>query len=158
MIGFDPLNAFDLVGLAEAFATFQLDEDKGACKCWNAWGNSVGVPSITQRPCIVTFREVQRVFTGREANEALSEAARKEPSPEEQRENTKTLAQLAGILKALQKAQDDVGRPDVMATPQHAAAARLQSLIASGEAAELKFIEHASGALEAQFDTHDWLG
>ena len=110
------------------------------------------------RSCIVTFREVERIFTGREANDALAEAAQKEQSPHEQLENAKVLAQLGGILKALEKAQTDAGRPDVMATPQHGPASRLQSLIASGEAADLKFETLASGALEAKFDTRDWIG
>ena len=39
-----------------------------------------------------------------------------------------------------------------------APAARFQSLIASGQVMEMKYEPVASGGLEAQYDTGDWIG
>ena len=46
----------------------------------------------------------------------------------------------------------------VLTTPQVGPASRLQSLIASGEAAKLKLEPLPTGGLEAKFDTGDWFG
>ena len=67
------------------------------------------------------------------------------------------MATMGNILRELRKSQDAAGA-NVMVTAQHAPASRLQSLIASGEAAQLKFEPLPTGGLEAKFDTRDWFG
>ena len=46
----------------------------------------------------------------------------------------------------------------ILTTPHHGPACRLQSLIASGEAAHLNLKPLSTGGLEAKFDTQDWFG
>lgn len=72
-------------------------------------------------------------------------------------ERAEVLAGLGQILEELRVAEARAGAR-VMTSPHHAAAARLQSLIASGEGATLQLTPLASGGLEAKFDTGDWLG
>jgi hypothetical protein len=113
-------------------------------------------PANSDQPVVVTFREVERILTGNEAVPSIAEAANvdTEVSPVER---AAVMATMGNILKELRKAQDQTGA-NVMVTAQHGPASRLQSLIASGEAAALKFEPLPTGGLEAKFDTQDWFG
>jgi calcineurin-like phosphoesterase family protein len=106
---------------------------------------------------VVTFREIEKVLTGAEAVGNIQEAAASDPNatPEQK---AAVMAAMGNVLRALQKADREVGSALVLNTPQHAPASRLQSLIASGEAAKMKFEPLPSGGLEAKFDTMDWAG
>jgi hypothetical protein len=110
----------------------------------------------TQSQVVVTFREAQRILTGKEAVENIPEAARQD-STASQVEKAAAMAAVGQALNQMQKAEKEAGAM-VLTTPQHGPAARLQSLIASGEAASLKFDPLCTGGLEAKFDTHDWFG
>lgn len=109
-----------------------------------------------ETPVVVTFREVEKILTGNEAVANISEAAQQdaEASPVEK---AAVMAAMGKILNELRKAQNETGA-EVLVTAQHGPASRLQSLIASGEAANLKLEPLASGGLEAKFDTQDWFG
>jgi hypothetical protein len=113
-------------------------------------------PAVLDQPVVVTFREVERVLTGNEAVPNIAEAANvdTEASPIER---ATVMAAMGNILKELRKAQD-AARANVMVTAPDGPASRLQSLIASGEAASLKFVPLPTGGLEAKFDTQDWFG
>src|ERR1043166_3025411 len=107
-------------------------------------------------PVVVTFREIEKVLTGHEGLGNIREAASRDAgaSPAER---AAVMAAIGDVLNELRRAERKQGAR-VLTTPHHAAAARLQSLVASGEAADLKFEPLPSGGLEAKFDTHDWLG
>jgi hypothetical protein len=104
-------------------------------------------------PVVVTFREIEKVLTGEEARKNLDEVANRDPAPH----LGAVLAAVGNILRELGNAERKQGAR-VLTTPQNAAASRLQSLVASGDAASLKFEPLPSGGLEAKFDTGDWFG
>jgi hypothetical protein len=107
-------------------------------------------------PVVVTFREIEKVLTGQEAVGNIRQVASRDmqASPAER---AAVMAAMGEVLKELREAEQKQGA-HVLTTPQHAAASRLQSLVASGDAADLKFEPLPSGGLEAKFDTHDWFG
>jgi hypothetical protein len=101
-------------------------------------------------PVIVTLREVERVL--RTSESTVLEAA------DQGVEAAQAMAAMGAILKELRKAEREAGSATVLITAQHGPSSRLQSLIASGEAASLHFEPLPGGGLEAKFDTHDWAG
>jgi hypothetical protein len=107
-------------------------------------------------PVVVTFREVEKVLTGQEAISNIQEAANLDMgvSPAEK---AAVMAAIGNVLNELRMAEHEAGAL-VLTTPHHGPASRLQSLIASGEAAHVKFDPLPSGGLEAKFDTEDWFG
>lgn len=109
-----------------------------------------------QSQVVVTFREAQRILTGMEAVKNIPEAARRDTAASPV-EKAAAMAAVGQALNQMQKAENEAGAM-VLTTPQHGPAARLQSLIASGEAASLEFEPLPTGGLEAKFDTHDWFG
>ena len=110
----------------------------------------------TQEPVVVTFREVEKVLTGQEAVGNITEVANKdtEATPIER---ATVMAAMGNVLNELRRAEEKAGAL-VLTTPHHGPATRLQSLIASGEAANLKLSPLPTGGLEAKFDTDDWFG
>jgi hypothetical protein len=110
----------------------------------------------SELPVVVTFREVEKVLTGQEAVGNLREAANSDATASPA-ERAAVMAAVGNVLNELRRAEREAGAR-VLTTPQHGPASRLQSLIASGEAADLKFERLPSGGLEAKFDTHDWFG
>jgi hypothetical protein len=63
------------------------------------------------------------------------------------------------ILTELRKSEAEAADGAlVLNSPGHGPASRLQSLVASGEKADLDFAPLPGGGLEAQFDTGDWIG
>ena len=107
-------------------------------------------------PVVVTFREVEKVLTGHEAVGNITEAANKDPESTPLEKAT-VMAAMGNVLNELRRAEYKAGAL-VLTTPHHAPASRLQSLIASGEAANLTFEPLPTGGLEAKFDTQDWFG
>src|SRR5262245_54605935 len=89
------------------------------------------------RPVVVTYREVEKILTGTEAVANIQEAANRdaEASPAER---AAVMAAMGKLLTEIRRAEDKAGA-QVLTTPDHGPASRLQSLIASGEAADLKF-------------------
>jgi hypothetical protein len=114
------------------------------------------VEEATQEPVVVTFREVEKVLTGQEAVGNITEVANRdtEATPIER---ATVMAAMGNVLNELRRAEEKAGAL-VLTTPHHGPASRLQSLIASGEAANLKLTPLPSGGLEAKFDTDDWFG
>lgn len=114
------------------------------------------MPEEPKHPVVVTFREAEEVLTGQEAVSNLQEAADEDTgvTPEGK---AAILAAMGNVLNALRRSEKEAGAR-VLNTPQDDRAARLQSLIASGEAANLKFAPLETGGLEAKFDTLDWFG
>ncbi len=112
--------------------------------------------STESQAVVVTFREVERILLGTEAAGQIQEAANvdNEATPVQK---ASVMAAIGNVLKELRKAEENADAL-VMTTPQHDSASRLQSLIASGEAAKLQFEALPSGGLEAKFDTRDWFG
>src|SRR5688500_9530991 len=106
-------------------------------------------------PVVVRFREVEKALTGQEALGNLEEVSRQDTASPVER--AATMAAVGRVLKQLRKADEEMNAP-VLTTAQDGAASRLQSLIASGEAARLTFVPLAAGGLEAKFDTLDWFG
>jgi hypothetical protein len=113
-------------------------------------------PSSAIEPVVVTFREVEKLLTSTEAVGQLQEAANSDPDASEV-ERATMAATMGRILNELGQAEAAADAL-VLTTPHHAPSARLQSLIASGEAASPKFAPLPTGGLEARFDTHDWFG
>jgi hypothetical protein len=107
-------------------------------------------------PAVVTFRQVEKALTGQEAVSNLQEVANSdaEASPAEK---AAVMAAVGNVLTQLRRAEEDAGAL-VLTSPHHAPSCRLQSLIASGEAAKIKFEPLPTGGLEAKFDTGDWFG
>lgn len=116
----------------------------------------VSVGEAAQEPVVVTFREIEKVLTGQEAVGNITEVANKdtEATPIER---ATVMAAMGNVLNELRRAEEKAGAL-VLTTPHHGPASRLQSLIASGEAANLKLTPLPSGGLEAKFDTDDWFG
>ncbi|ESZ04289.1 metallophosphoesterase [Mesorhizobium sp. L2C089B000] len=67
------------------------------------------------------------------------------------------MAGIGNALNSLRRSQKNAGAL-VLNTPHDAAAARLQSLVASGEKGRLILQPLPTGGLEAKFDTGDWFG
>ncbi len=107
-------------------------------------------------PVIVTFRQIENALTGEEAVGNLNEVAERddEISPVEK---AAIKAAMGRILRDLEEAEKTAGAA-VLTTAHNAAASRLQSLIASGEHADLTFEALPTGGYEAKFDTGDWSG
>ena len=107
-------------------------------------------------PVVVTFREIEKALTGQEAMGNIREVASRDTqaSPAER---AAVMAAVGDVLNELRRAEHKQGAR-VLTTPHHPAASRLQSLVASGDGADLKFEPLPSGGLEAKFDTHDWFG
>src|SRR5262245_30840631 len=114
------------------------------------------MPVEPATPVVVTFREIEKVLTGQEALGNIREAASCDTlaSPAER---AAVMAVIGDVLNELRRTEHNQGAR-VLTSPHHAAASRLQSLVASGEADNLKFEPLPSGGLEAKFDTHDWFG
>jgi hypothetical protein len=109
-------------------------------------------------PVVVTFRQVENILINRkEAVEALPEAAKADPSASPV-EKASVMAAVGNVLNALRRAQQATGSQTILSTPNHPAAARLQSLIASGANGRLDLQPLPTGGLEAKFDTNDWFG
>lgn len=102
-------------------------------------------------PVIVPLREVARAYLKHES--AIAEQAEQGPP-----EGGLALAALGLALKEISAAPSEEAQARVMETKQNGAVSRLQSLIAEGEAADLKLEELPTGGLEAKFDTRDVLG
>ena len=82
---------------------------------------------------VVTFREIDKILSGVEALENIHEASRRDTSvPPEKR--GAIMAAMGNVLNELRRAEHKAGAL-VLTTPHHGPASRLQSLIASGEAA-----------------------
>jgi len=114
------------------------------------------MPDQSSRPVVVTSREVERIFSGKEAVGGLEEAAKSDATVSDE-QRAAILAGVGHVLREIRKAEDKAGAM-VLTTPQVGPASRLQSLIASGEAAKLKLEPLPTGGLEAKFDTGDWFG
>lgn len=107
-------------------------------------------------PVVVTFDQVAKAIGSQEAIGNLGEVSSRDGSiPPEQR--AAIMAGVGNILNRLRQAESKAGAK-VLTTPHDARAARLQSLIASGEAAKLTLKPLPAGGLEAMFDTNDWFG
>ncbi len=109
-----------------------------------------------QQQVVVTFREVQRILTGKEAVANIPEAAKRDATASPV-ERAAAMAAVGQALNQLRKAEEEAGAA-VLTTPHHGPASRLQSLVASGQAANLRFEPLPTGGLEAKFDTGDWFG
>ena len=108
------------------------------------------------QPVVVTAREVEKILSGKEAVDNI-DAAANEDSTASALERAAILGGLGHVLREIRHAENKAGAV-VLTTPQLGTASRLQSLIASGEAADVSFVELATGGLEAKFDTRDWFG
>jgi hypothetical protein len=119
-------------------------------------GSQAKISERPEEPVVVLFREVERVLTGQEAVGNLAEAANKDAGATPI-ERATVMAAMGNVLNELRRAEEKAGAL-VLTTPHHGPATRLQSLIASGEAANLMLTPLPSGGLEAKFDTEDWFG
>src|SRR5437867_2161922 len=98
---------------------------------------------------VVTFREVERIFSNAEAVGHVPEAAQLSNG----NNAAAAMAGLGVVLNELRRAESAAGAP-VLTSPANGAAARLQSLIASGEAGNLTLKPLSTGGFEAAFDTN----
>jgi hypothetical protein len=107
-------------------------------------------------PVVVTFDQVAKAVGGPEAVGNLKEVADKDSgvSPVQK---AAIMAGMGNVLDQVRKAESAAGAK-VLTTPHDDRAARLQSLIASGEAAKLTYRALPTGGYEAVFDTGDWFG
>lgn len=111
---------------------------------------------IPKQPVVVTFEQVSKALGSPEAIGNLNEAAaRDDKTPPVQK--AAIMAGIGNLLEQIRKVERAAGAK-VLTTPHDGRAARLQSLIASGQAAALKFAALPSGGFEAMFDTNDWFG
>lgn len=107
-------------------------------------------------PVVVTFDQVKRALGSEEALGNLNEASQQDNSvPPVQR--AAIMAAVGNVLDQIRRAETTAGAK-VLTTPHDGRGARLQSLIASGEAAKLALVPLPTGGLEAVFDTNDWFG
>lgn len=107
-------------------------------------------------PVVVTFEQISKAIGGTEAMGNLNEVSSKDTSlPPVQK--AAIMAGVGNVLRQLEDAERAAGAK-VLTTPHDARAARLQSLVASGEAAKLRYQALPTGGYEAIFDTNDWLG
>lgn len=109
-------------------------------------------------PVVVSVRGLQKL-TGPEAVGQVTEAANADTTATDL-ERAAAAAAIGQVMRELEKAEREAAAGDVVLTsPQHGPASRLQSLIASGEKADLMTLQALpSGGLEARFDTSDWIG
>lgn len=105
---------------------------------------------------VVTSEQVERALTSTEALENLAEAANRDAQTSPVTKAA-IMAGIGNVLTRIRQAEQEAGAK-VLTTPQDERAARLQSLVASGEAAKLKLVALPSGGYEAMFDTSDWFG
>jgi hypothetical protein len=102
---------------------------------------------------VVTFREMENAVKGKEAVEAVVDAAERD-SDSTEAERATAAAAVGRVLTELRRSEARVDAP-VLNSPHSGTATRIQSMIAekAGEFAQLP-----SGGLEAKFDTQDWIG
>ena len=105
---------------------------------------------------VVTFEQISKAIGSREAIGNLGEVSGRDTTTDPV-QKAAIMAGVGNILRMLQDAERAAGAK-VLTTPHDARAARLQSLVASGEAANLRYVALPSGGLEAMFDTNDWSG
>ncbi|SFI60944.1 metallophosphoesterase [Bradyrhizobium sp. Gha] len=107
-------------------------------------------------PVVVTFDQVHKALGTQEAVGNIEEASRRDNSvaPEQR---AAIMAGVGNVLDQLRQAEKKADAKVLTAT-HDARAARLQSLIASGDAAKLSLKPLPAGGLEAMFDTDDWFG
>jgi len=107
-------------------------------------------------PVVVTFEQVSKALGTTEAIGNLHEVAQRDDtlSPEQR---AAIMAGTGYVLEQIRLAEKAAGAK-VLTTPHDERAARLQSLIASGEAAKLSLAPLPSGGMEALFDTSYWSG
>ena len=104
----------------------------------------------------MTFEQVSKALGSPEAVGSLNDAAAKDDkTPSVQK--AAIMAGMGNVLEEIRKAESAAGAK-VLTTPHDERAARLQSLIASGQAADLKYAALPTGGFEAMFDTNDWFG
>ncbi len=107
-------------------------------------------------PVVVTFDQVAKALGTEEAIGNLNEISQNDDTiPPVQR--AAIMAGVGNVLEQIRLAEKAAGAK-VLTTPHDERAARLQSLIASGEAAKLSFAALPTGGFEALFDTNDWFG
>jgi hypothetical protein len=105
---------------------------------------------------VVTFEQISKAVGSSEAIGNLEEVSQRDASVEPV-QRAAIMAGVGNVLRQLQEAEATAGAK-VLTTPHDGRAARLQSLVASGEAARLTYAALPSGGYEAIFDTHDWSG
>jgi hypothetical protein len=113
-------------------------------------------PAPNSPNIVVSADEISRIFSGREAIGNIQDAAASDDGMPDA-EKAAILAGLGNTIDKLRRAEKTAGAR-VLSTPNDGRAARLQSLIASGEAAKLLLRPLATGGYEALFDTDDWSG
>lgn len=118
--------------------------------------NDKPVDEVPEEQVVVTFRQMERVLTGKEAVDNIQEAANMDNEASE-KERASVMAAVGHVLNLLRKAEREAGAL-VLSTAQHGPASRLQSMVASGEMGKLKLDPLPTGGLEAKFDTGDWSG
>lgn len=115
----------------------------------------------SKQPVVVTWRGLGKLVAGQEAVTLIDNAA-KADSTASNEQKAVAAATMAHVLKELGKAEAEVGalglKEPVLTTPHDGPASRFQTVIASGEAANLELTPLSTGGLEAQFDTDDWIG
>lgn len=114
------------------------------------------IGSEPTEPVVVTFEQVSKALGTAEAIGQLNEAANRDAETDPV-QKAALMAGIGNILEQLRQAEASAGAK-VLTTPHDPRAARLQSLIASGEAAKLGLLPLASGGQEAIFDTQDYFG
>ncbi|MBB5052776.1 hypothetical protein HNQ36_002750 [Afipia massiliensis] len=107
-------------------------------------------------PVVVTFDQVAKALGTEEAIGSLDEASKRDNTIAPV-QRAAIMAGVGNVLEQIRLAEKSAGAK-VLTTPHDARAARLQSLIASGEAAKLTYAALPTGGLEALFDTNDWFG
>jgi hypothetical protein len=107
-------------------------------------------------PVVVTFEQISKAISGAEAIGNLTEVSNRDASLDPV-QKAAIMAGVGNVLRQLEDAERAAGAK-VLTTPHDARAARLQSLVASGEAARLRYAQLPTGGFEALFDTNDWSG
>jgi hypothetical protein len=104
---------------------------------------------------IVTARSVADIFDRPEATDSIQDALQEKMPDEIKR--AQLWAMIGEARRAIDKSQQKV-EPDVLAAPQDEVGSLLQSFLASGEKAEVQWIQLAQG-LELKFErVPDWYG
>jgi hypothetical protein len=92
------------------------------------------------------------------ATEAIDKQQLATPlTPQQQQERAAAMAQIGQALKEMEAEADGIDE-DLLVAPGHEVAARIQSLLASGEMANSAFAPLATGGRELKFATDDGLG
>jgi len=102
---------------------------------------------------VVTFREMENAVKGKEAVEAVVDAAQQD-SDSTEAERATAAAAVGRVLTELRRSEANVDAP-VLNSPHSGTATRIQSMIAEKAGA---FDPLPTGGLEAKFDTGDWIG